>query len=187
MQADGIFSGYASLFGRVDLGRDVIMPGAFANSLKAKGAGGIKLLFQHNPDEPIGVWLGIEEDARGLKVHGRLLPEVRRSAEVLSLMRAGALDGLSIGFRTVKGATDRRTGIRRLDQIDLWEISIVTFPMLSDARVSYVKRTGLRGPGTGPPGDREAEFGSESQRLAAGMRRAASFIRGGRGPRTSCR
>ena len=67
------------------------------------------------------------------------MPEVARAREVLSLMRAGALDGLSIGFRTVKGRTDPKSGVRRLDAIDLWEISIVTFPMLPEARVSTVK------------------------------------------------
>ena len=68
------------------------------------------------------------------------MPEVTRAREVLSLMRAGALDGLSIGFRTVQGRTDPATGVRRLDKIDLWEISVVTFPMLPEARVSAVKR-----------------------------------------------
>ena len=88
----------------------------------------MKLLFQHDPNEPIGVWLELAEDSRGLFARGRLMPEVTRAREVLSLMRAGALDGLSIGFRTVKGRTDPATGVRRLDQIDLWEISVVTFP-----------------------------------------------------------
>ncbi|MFD0986771.1 phage major capsid protein [Methyloligella solikamskensis] len=87
VQADGTFSGYASLFGRMDLGRDLVMPGAFAESLRSKGARGIKLLFQHNPDEPIGVWVDVREDARGLLVHGRLLPAVARAREVLELMR----------------------------------------------------------------------------------------------------
>jgi len=180
VQADGTFSGYASLFGRMDLGRDLVMPGAFAESLRAKGARGIKLLFQHNPDEPIGVWVDLREDARGLLVHGRLLPGVARAREVLELMRAGALDGLSIGFRTVKGRTDPKSGIRRLDKIDLWEISIVTFPMLADARVSFVKRQeAMRG--QGPPG-RQNFGGNESQRLAARMRRAAFLLRRGSTP-----
>jgi HK97 family phage prohead protease len=135
-----LFSGYASLFGEVDLGDDLVMPGAFRDSLASRGAQGVKLLFQHDPNEPIGIWLDLHEDARGLYARGRLMPEVTRAREVLSLMRAGALDGLSIGFRTVKGRTDPATGVRRLDQIDLWEISVVTFPMLPEARVSAVKR-----------------------------------------------
>ena len=185
VQADGTFSGYASLFKRMDLGRDLVMPGAFTESLRAKSPRGIKLLFQHNPDEPIGVWVDLREDARGLLVHGRLLPSVSRAREVLELMRAGALDGLSIGFRTVKGRTDPRTGIRRLDKIDLWEISIVTFPMLADARVSFVKRQEAMA-GHGPPGRHdlgEQDLGrTQSQRLAARMRRAAFLLRGGSSP-----
>lgn len=140
VEADGTFSGYASLFGAVDLGQDLVMPGAFAESLDARGARGVKLLFQHDPNEPIGVWLELNEDDRGLFARGRLMPEVTRAREVLSLMRAGALDGLSIGFRTVQGRTDPASGVRRLDKIDLWEISVVTFPMLPEARVSTVKR-----------------------------------------------
>jgi uncharacterized protein len=140
VEADGTFSGYASLFGEVDLGDDLVMPGAFRDSLASRGAQGVKLLFQHDPNEPIGIWLDLHEDARGLFARGRLMPEVTRAREVLSLMRAGALDGLSIGFRTVQGRTDPATGVRRLDKIDLWEISVVTFPMLPEARVSAVKR-----------------------------------------------
>lgn len=139
VEADGTFSGYASLFGKADLGRDMVLPGAFRASLTRRGAGGVKMLFQHDPSEPIGVWLDIREDGRGLLVKGRLTTEVERAREVLSLMRAGALDGLSIGYRTVRGRTDAKTGIRSLIEVDLWEISVVTFPMLPEARVEAVK------------------------------------------------
>lgn len=148
VEADGTFTGYASLFGKEDLGRDIVLPGAFAESLAQRGPGGVKLLFQHDPGEPIGIWLDIREDARGLFVKGRLMPEVARAREVLSLMRVGALDGLSIGFRTIKGHTDRATGVRRIEKVDLWEISVVTFPMLPEARVSAVKR--MARPGRAP-------------------------------------
>jgi hypothetical protein len=136
---DGTFEGYASLFNREDLGGDVVMAGAFRDSLAARGTSGIRMLFQHDPNQPIGVWQRIYEDARGLFVRGRLMSEVARAREVLSLMRAGAIDGLSIGFRAVKGARDARTGVRRLHAIDLWEISVVTFPMLPEARVVSIK------------------------------------------------
>jgi HK97 family phage prohead protease len=139
VEADGTFSGYASRFGAVDLARDLVLPGAFRDSLASRGARGIKLLFQHDPAEPIGVWLELREDARGLFVRGRVLPEVERGREVLALMRAGALDGLSIGFRTVEGRTDSKTGVRRLSKLDLWEISVVTFPMQPEARIAAVK------------------------------------------------
>jgi HK97 family phage prohead protease len=140
VEADGTFSGYASRFGVVDLGRDLVLPGAFAESLARRGPRGIKMLFQHDPAEPIGVWLEVREDGQGLFVRGRIMPEVERGREVLALMRAGALDGLSIGFRTVEGRTEPKSGVRRLSRVDLWEISIVTFPMLPEARVSAVKR-----------------------------------------------
>lgn len=135
----GAFEGYASLFGKEDLGRDVIVRGAFKRSLEKRGAAGIKMLFQHDPNQPIGVWESIKEDMHGLYVKGRLMPDVARAREVLSLMRAGALDGLSIGFRTVEGRRDPRSGIRRLAKVDLWEVSIVTFPMLPEARVTNIK------------------------------------------------
>ncbi|HVY20469.1 MAG TPA: HK97 family phage prohead protease [Bauldia sp.] len=139
VDADGTFTGYASLFGKTDLGRDVVMPGAFRASLAKRGAGGVKMLFQHDPNQPIGVWTDIREDSQGLFVKGRLTADVARAREVLALMRAGALDGLSIGYRTVRGKTDAKTGVRRLMEVDLWEISVVTFPMQPEARVSSVK------------------------------------------------
>ncbi|MCK0196354.1 HK97 family phage prohead protease [Ancylobacter sp. 6x-1] len=139
---DGTFEGYAALFNRIDLGRDLILPGAFSRSLAARGAGGVRMLFQHDPAEPIGVWLALREDAVGLFVRGRIAPEVTRAREVLALLRAGALDGLSIGFRAVEGATDPRSRIRRLSRIDLWEISVVTFPMQPEARIAEVKESG---------------------------------------------
>jgi HK97 family phage prohead protease len=137
--ADGHFEGYASLFGREDLGRDVVVAGAFRETLATKGPRDVKLLFQHDPAEPIGLWEILREDAKGLFARGRLMTELARGREVLALMRAGVLDGLSIGFRAVRARRDTRTGIRRIEKADLWEISIVTFPMLPDARVSRVK------------------------------------------------
>ena len=155
---DGTFAGYASLFGKADLGQDVVLPGAFRASLARRGAGGIKMLFQHDPREPIGVWTEIGEDTAGLFVRGKLTTGVARAREVLSLIRAGALDGLSIGYRTVRGRTDAKTGIRSLIEVDLWEISVVTFPMLPEARVSSVKA-------------------ARDLRLAAAIRRAAAAMR----------
>lgn len=151
---DGRFEGYASLFEREDLGRDVIAPGAFRETLQVRGTAGIKLLFQHDPSQPIGVWERLVEDARGLYVVGRLMGEVVKAREVLSLMRAGALDGLSIGFRALKGRRNPTTGVRRLEKVDLWEISVVTFPMLPEARVHAVKRHPFAG---GVPTERELE------------------------------
>lgn len=145
--SNGTFEGYASLFYRVDFGKDVILPGAFRKSLARRGARGIRMLFQHDANQPIGVWDEITEDGRGLFVKGRLMLDVARAQEVHSLMRAGALDGLSIGFRAVDGRRDRKSGIRRLSEIDLWEISIVTFPMHPEARVASVKSRRYAGEG----------------------------------------
>ena len=151
---DGAFEGYASLFDRQDLGHDVVMPGAFRDTLAARGPGGVRMLFQHNPAEPIGVWETLAEDAKGLFARGRLMPTVARAREVLSLMRAGAIDGLSIGFRTVKAHRDRTRGVRRIEKIDLWEISIVTFPLLPEARIATVKSRPFA---TRRPSEREFE------------------------------
>jgi HK97 family phage prohead protease len=137
---DGAIEGYASLFGEVDQARDMVMPGAFMQTLKQRGLRKIPMLFQHDPSEPVGVWLELVEDWRGLKARGRLIPDVMRARELLSLLKAGAVDGLSIGYRTVRGQIDPKTRVRRLYQVDLWEISIVTFPLLNGARVSAVKQ-----------------------------------------------
>ncbi|WP_425352998.1 HK97 family phage prohead protease [Alsobacter soli] len=135
----GVFEGYASLFGVVDLGRDMILPGAFADSLARRGAGGVRLLWQHDPAEPVGAWTVLREDGRGLFARGRLNLGVARARELLALMRQGAVDGLSIGFKAGGARTDPRSGVRRIAKVDLWEISLVTFPLLPQARVTAVK------------------------------------------------
>ena len=136
---DGTVEGYASLFGEIDQARDVVMRGAFADTLASRGIRRIPMLFQHDPSEPVGIWLELREDFRGLFARGRLIPEVARGRELISLLRAGAIDGLSIGFRASKARIDPKTRIRRLHAVDLWEISIVTFPLLAGARVRAVK------------------------------------------------
>lgn len=130
-------SGYASIFGLRDQGGDTVAPGAYADSLKAlkDRAGCIKMLWQHDPAQPVGVWTEVREDARGLFVKGRILTDVRQGAEAVALIQAGAIDGLSIGYRTRK-ASKAEDGGRVLNQLDLWEVSLVTFPMLPDARVA---------------------------------------------------
>jgi HK97 family phage prohead protease len=140
LAVDGSIEGYASLFGEVDQARDMVMPGAFTQTLKQRGLRKIPMLFQHDPSEPVGVWLELIEDWRGLIARGRLIPDVMRARELLSLLKAGAVDGLSIGYRTVRGQIDPKSRVRRLYQVDLWEISIVTFPLLNGARVSAVKQ-----------------------------------------------
>ena len=139
LHLDGTVEGYASLFGEIDQARDMVMPGAFTQTLKSRGLRRIPMLFQHDPGEPVGVWLELREDVRGLWARGRLIPDVARARELLALLRNGAIDGLSIGYRTVRGQIEPRTRVRKLYQLDLWEISIVTFPLLVGARVEAVK------------------------------------------------
>ena len=144
LERDGSFRGYASLFNRVDLGRDRVLPGAFAASLARRGVGGVRMLYQHDPAQVIGTWRVLREDPAGLWVEGHLSPDVEKAREVRALMKAGALDGLSIGFHTVRARKDAASGVRSIVEADLWEVSVVTFPMLPDARVSEIKRASLR-------------------------------------------
>lgn len=129
-------AGYASVFGLRDQGGDIVQKGAFVASLARLAAQGtkVRMLWQHDPSLPIGVWDEVTEDATGLRVSGRLLPEVAKAAEVSALLAAGAIDGLSIGYRTLR-STKSDTGARLLHEVELWEVSLVTFPMLPNARV----------------------------------------------------
>ena len=129
----GQVTGYAALFGEPDRSGDIVAPGAFADTLRSRPAS-VKVLWQHDPAQPIGIWDEIVEDARGLRVKGRLLTALARGQEAATLLSAGALDGLSIGFRTV--TAERAGPNRRLTKIELWEISLVTFPMAESARVT---------------------------------------------------
>lgn len=135
---DGLgIEGYASLFGKRDQGGDVVVQGAYAASLKRLAAGGraVKMLWQHDPAQPIGIWDEVREDATGLWVKGRLLRDVEKGREAAALLAAGAIDGLSIGYRTVRAERDGK-GQRLLQELELWEVSLVTFPMLPEARVA---------------------------------------------------
>ncbi len=137
----GMFEGYASVFGNKDLGNDVVVSGAFRKSLRAKGARKIKMLFQHDTKEPIGVYTQIKEDGNGLYVKGQLAMNTQKGKEVYELMKMGAIDGLSVGYRVdAKGYSyDERGKKRMLREVDLMEISAVTFPMNPKARISAVK------------------------------------------------
>lgn len=128
--------GYASLFGACDQGGDIVEAGAYAASLAQLSAKGrsVKMLWQHDPAQPIGIWDEVREDGKGLYVKGRLLTEVAKGREAAELIAAGAIDGLSIGYRTRK-ATKNKKGQRLLTELELWEVSLVTFPMLPEARV----------------------------------------------------
>ncbi|MFV0361179.1 HK97 family phage prohead protease [Tropicimonas sp.] len=129
-------AGYASLFGRVDQGGDIVQSGAYGASLRALEAAGrrVKMLWQHDPAQPSGVWDEVREDERGLYVRGRILREIEKGREAAALIEAGAIDGLSIGYRTKRAEKDAG-GRRLLHDLELWEVSLVTFPMLPEARV----------------------------------------------------
>jgi HK97 family phage prohead protease len=156
--ADGAIEGYASLFDVADDSLDEVARGAFAASL-ARPDRSVKLLWQHDPAQPIGVWDSVRETERGLYASGRLLTELRAGAEAAALLRAGAIDGLSIGYRAVKSSR-LPSGGRRLVEVDLWEISLVTFPMLPAARAT-----------AGPAADDGA-----TRRLAASLRAAGRIF-----------
>ncbi len=137
--SNGEFEGYASVFGVMDRGADIVAAGAFMGSLSVRPAAKVKMLWQHRPSEVIGKFLEIREDAKGLWVHGKYNLEVRQGAEAYSLMQDGCIDGLSIGYRSIEDTIDRAVGARRLLKVDLFEISVVTFPMLESATVNRVK------------------------------------------------
>jgi len=137
----GTFEGYGSVFGNKDLGNDVIEAGAFAKSLKKRKPQNVKLLYQHKSDMPIGVFDEIREDDHGLVVKGRLALKTQAGAEAYELLKMGALDGLSIGFRVnpQQVSYDKRGGKRIIKEVDLMEVSLVTFPMNPQATVRSVK------------------------------------------------
>lgn len=141
----GSFTGYGSVFDVVDQGKDIVVPGAFADSLDAMARKGRRLpiLWQHRHGEPLGVYESVKEDAHGLLMDGRLLiNDVQRAKEAHALMGAKAVNGLSIGYRTLDFDFDSKTNVTKLKKLDLKETSIVTFPMNDDARVSAVKSLG---------------------------------------------
>lgn len=138
---DGSFSGYGSVFGNIDSYKEIVSSGAFDESLrdwKSKGRMP-SLLWQHRAGEPIGVYASMHEDANGLFVKGKLALKTARGAEAYELLKMGAISGLSIGFQTREDSFDKVSGIRTLKKVDLWEVSLVTFPANDAARISVVK------------------------------------------------
>lgn len=138
---DGTVEGYGSVFGVRDNYDDVIAKGAFVQSLKDHRAAGTMpaMLWQHDADKPIGVWTEMVEDEKGLRIKGQLAMETVKGKEAHALLKMGALNGLSIGFMSKEWSYDRDTEVRTLTAIDLWEVSLVTFPANEKARVTNVK------------------------------------------------
>lgn len=141
--AAGTVEGYASVFNLMDMGGDIVMPGAFRSSLAEwkRKKQLVPMLWQHRSSEPVGTWPELAEDDKGLKVRGSLILDVPQAAVVRALVKGGAVHGLSIGFMTKEAEIDRTTGARKLKKLDLWEISLVTFPMLPEAQVTAMKHS----------------------------------------------
>lgn len=147
LKEDGTFEGYGSVFNVIDSYRDIVMPGAFAASLSKRKSSGIKLLWQHDSSQPIGIWEDLAEDQKGLWGRGRLLTDVSQQArEAHGLLKAGAINGLSIGYREIKSEPHAdKPGVVKLTELDLREISIVTFPANDKSNVDHVKAILARG------------------------------------------
>lgn len=139
----GLIEGYGSIFGNIDGGYDIVEAGAFKDSLN--NGQKVKMLWQHNADKPIGVWDSVIEDEKGLRVKGSLLTEVETAREALALLKAGAIDGLSIGYRTLEWREAEIEGryVRIIEKAELWEVSLVTFPMNAEATVDAVKAASM--------------------------------------------
>ena len=140
-EQEGVFSGYASTFGNVDNGNDIVAKGAFTKSLAERPANKVKLLSQHKTDEPIGIFEEMFEDSKGLFVRGKLALGTQKGRETYELMKLGAIDGMSIGFRAnpEKQIYNESKRTRTLNEVQLLEISLVTFPMNERATVQSVK------------------------------------------------
>lgn len=137
----GVFSGHASVFGQTDSVGDIVVRGAFKRSLAVHKESGRMpaLLWQHDAREPIGIWEEMKEDRRGLFARGRLfIDDIPKARQAHALLKGGGLSGLSIGFQVVE-AEDGKNGLRKLSDLNLWEVSLVTFPALNSARVEDVK------------------------------------------------
>ncbi|UDF03234.1 HK97 family phage prohead protease [Asticcacaulis sp. AND118] len=135
--------GYASRFYERDLNDDVVVPGAFRDSLIRSGPEGARMLYQHNVRAPVGVWDEAVEDETGLFVRGRILPVTPEGRMAAALAEAGVIDGLSIGFEAQKTRSDETGRLRVLSAVSLWEVSLVTFPMLPSARFRMAPTTSL--------------------------------------------
>lgn len=135
---EGYIEGWASTFGNVDAQKDIVLPGAFAKSIQGR-ASKVKMLWQHKQDMPIGVWTEMRETPQGLYVKGKLLLKTALGRDAYEMLKAGAIDQMSIGYATKSYDIDRKTGVRSLKEVELHEVSLVTFPANDKARITDVK------------------------------------------------
>jgi len=137
--ATGTIEGYGSVFGVQDSYGDIVEKGAFAETLKSGRK--VRMLYQHRADKPLGVWDEMSEDDTGLKARGRINMDSTLGRDVYGAIRMGAIEGLSIGFRIPKGGAewDHETDIRLIKSVELWELSVVTFPANEAAMIDAIK------------------------------------------------
>lgn len=183
---EGRIEGYASRFGEIDKGGDSVAKGAYSASLSRNPR--VKMLWQHDASQPIGVWEDVKEDDTGLRVKGRLLDATEKGREAKALIEAGAIDGLSIGYRTVDAARGDK-GERILKEVELWEVSLVTFPMQPSARVTAHKAMESLGDGHDAPlkklvEERLREAGFSNTEAKAGASAAVGKLAGMREARS---
>ena len=165
--------GYAARYNEPDLNGDVIAPGAFAKTLKKRTAP-VRMLYQHASETPIGRWTGFRDTAVGLVVAGEILMTLQKGREVVALIAGGAIDGLSIGYRTIRARKGETGKGRRILEAELWEVSVVTFPMAAGARITRIgsdgtdiSRTLPANPGAFSP---EAQIARAGSRVITGVR-----------------
>ncbi len=175
--------GYASIFNTPDLNGDIVAPGAFSKTLRAPGA--VRMLYQHAAETPVGRWTSLRQDGRGLYVTGALLLSSQRAREVHALLEGGAIDGLSIGYQT-RRAQKMKAG-RRITEAELWEVSIVTFPMAPAARIARIgrprpaipaqdARVAFTPPARAGASLRPSQSGPDARSLADALRSAAGIL-----------
>lgn len=176
---EGTISGYASVFGLLDRGGDIVEKGAFKKTLAdlRRRKALPPMLWQHDCSNPVGVWTKLEEDEKGLKVEGKLALDYQRAADARTLIKAGAIGGLSIGYLTRDSDIDRATGARHLKQVDLWEISLVTFPMLPEATITGVKAGGDFDPQEWERAFRDEGLTNREAKLAVSVVRKQAVLR----------
>ena len=167
-QRIAVIEGYASIFGEPDLNGDVVTRGAFSRTLAKTPPDKVRMLYQHAAETPLGRWLYLEEDEIGLYAIGELFLDNATAHDAYTMISGGALDGFSIGYRVIESEHFQKGG-RKITRADLWEISVVTFPMAPRARITHVSHPMT----TSRPMDLH---GSESMRAFAGAVRGAAAI-----------
>lgn len=169
LSGDGVFTGYASVFGELDQQNEIVASGAFARSLQQWRQKNLMpaMLWMHDPTQPIGIWTSLREDTNGLLVEGRLALRTQKGMESYELLKLGALTGLSIGYRVVASRIEASRKARILTDVDLFEVSLVTFPANEAARVSDVKS---------PKAERRSSDHRDLRAAAQRLKRAAKIL-----------